>query len=576
MRTLMHIDPRRAFPRQFVPDDAAMGDWAQIEPQFRRLQNRAINSVEELEQWLVDCSELSAAIAEERTRRYIAMTVQTDDPVREAAYQEFIEQIDPKTKPQWHALEVAYLEHPSRRSLPMDRYGVLDRIVENNVSLFREENIPLETQDALLMKDYQKLTGAMTIHFRGEEMTLQQAAKFLEEPDRGLRQQVWELVTTRRLQDKEALEDLYDRMVALRTQIARNAGFENYRDYIFKRRRRFDYTTEDCLQFHAGVERAAVPLVRTILDKRRTTLGVKTLRPWDVLVDPRRRPPLRPFASIEDLVAGIEEVFRRVDPALGDQFRFMWEEKLLDLDSRKGKAPGGYQSTLHERRVPFIFANAVGRDDDVRTMLHEGGHAFHQLASREQPLIHYRNAPIEFAEVASMGMELLAAPHLDVFYKNPDDYKRSFRATLEDAVTILPWVATIDAFQHWVYTHPTHTRAQRREAWEQVFTRFSTVVDWRGYEDALGYAWHRQLHLFLSPFYYIEYGIAETGALQIWTRSRTNHREAVERYWRALWLGGSKPLPRLFEAAGARFRFDYDTLAPLTDAVAEELARIGD
>ena len=301
-----------------------------------------------------------------------------------------------------------------------------------------------------------------------------------------------------------------------------------------------------------------------------------TLRPWDTLVDPRRRPPLRPFASIDDLVTGIEEVFRRVDPALGDQFRFMWEERLLDLDSRKGKAPGGYQSTLHERRWPFIFANAVGRDDDVRTMLHEGGHAFHQLASREQQLIHYRNAPIEFAEVASMGMELLAAPHLDVFYKNPDDYKRSFRATLEDAVTILPWVATIDAFQHWVYTHPTHTRAQRREAWGQVFRRFATVVDWRGYEEALACAWHRQLHLFLSPFYYIEYGIAETGALQIWTRSRVNHREAVERYWQALWLGGSKPLPQLFEAAGARFRFDYDTLAPLMDAVAEELARIGD
>src|SRR5439155_1545823 len=291
------------------------------------------------------------------------------------------------------------------------------------------ENIPLETQDALLMKDYQKLTGAMTIVYRGEEMTLQQAAKFLEEPDRSLRQQVWELLTARRLRDKDALEDLFDRMVALRTQIARNAGFGNYRDYAFKRRRRLDYTTEDCLQFHSGVERAAVPLVRTILEERRRKLGVDTLRPWDTLVDPRRRPPLRPFASIDDLVTGIEEVFRRVDPALGDQFRF----------------------------------------------------------------------------------------------------------TLEDAVTILPWVATIDAFQHWVYTHPTHTRAQRREAWGQVFRRFATVVDWRGYEEALACAWHRQLHLFLSPFYYIEYGIAETGALQIWTRSRVNHREAVERYWQALW-----------------------------------------
>ncbi len=576
MQNLIQVDPRRAFPRQFVPEGASMGDWTQIEPLFRLLQDRPINSLEEMEQWLLDCSELSAAIAEERTRRYIAMTTQTDDPVREAAYQEFIEHIDPKTKPYWHALEVTYLNHPYRRQLPMSRYAVMDRIVENNVELFREDNIPLETQDALLMKDYQKATGAMTIEYRGNELTLQQATKFLEEPDRAVRQAVWELVTTRRLRDKEALEDLYDTMVALRTRIAANAGFDNYRDYAFKRRRRFDYTPQDCVQFHTGVERAAVPLVRTILETRARKLRVDTLRPWDTLVDPKRRPPLRPFTSTDELVAGIEEIFRRVDPSLGDQFRFMWEEQLLDLDSRKGKAPGGYQSTLHEKRWPFIFGNAVGRDDDIRLMLHEGGHAFHTMAAREQPLIHYRTTPYEFAEVASMSMELLAARHLDVFYKKPEDYRRSYRATLEDAVVILPWVATIDAFQHWVYTHPAHTREERRATWVDIYRRFSPVLDWRGYEEPLAYAWHRQLHLYLSPFYYIEYGIAETGALQIWVRSLRNHREAVERYWQALSLGGSRPLPRLFEAAGARFQFDYETLAPLMEAVAEELARIGD
>ncbi len=576
MPKLMQVDPRRAFPRQFVPAGATMGDLAQIEPLFKQLQTRPINSVEDLEQWLVDCSELSAAIGEERSKRYIAMTTQTDDPVRETAYEEFIEHIDPKVKPYWHALEVVYLHNPYRRLLRMDRYGVMDRIVENNVALFRDANIPLETQDALLRKDYQKVTGAMTIVHEGEELTLQQAAKFLEEPDRRVRQEVWELVTARRMQDKEALEDLYDKMVALRTQIAANAGFDNYRDYAFKRRRRFDYTPQDCFQFHEGVERAAVPLVRKILDERRRKLGVDTLRPWDTLVDPRRRPPLRPFSNTDELVTGIEEIFRKVDPALGDQFHFMWAEKLLDLDSRKGKAPGGYQDTLHEKRWPFIFGNAVGRDDDIRLMLHEGGHAFHTLAAREQPLIHYRSTPLEFAEVASMSMELLAARHLDVFYRNPQDYRRSYRATLEDAAAILPWVATIDAFQHWVYTHPAHTRGERQKAWVETFRRFSPVVDWTGYEEAQAFLWHRQLHLFLSPFYYIEYGIAETGALQIWVRSRSNHRDAVERYWQALSLGGSKPLPKLFEAAGAKFRFDYETLAPLMDAVAGELERIGD
>jgi len=573
---MMQVDPRRPFPRRFVPHDADMGDWAQIEPLFAQLLERPLDSVEALERWLIDCSELSGAIAEERTRRYIAMTTQTDDPVREQAYNHFVEQIDPKTKPLWHALEVRYLQHPARRLLPVDRYAVMDRIVENNVALFREENIPLETQEALLAKDYQKVTGAMTITYRGQELTLQQAAKYLEETDRSVRQQVWELVARRRLQDRGTMEEIYDRLVALRTQIARNAGFENYRDYAFKKRRRFDYTPQECFEFHDGVEQAMLPLVTRIYEARRRTLGVPTLRPWDTQVDPRGRPPLRPFTAVDELVKGCEEIFRRVDPALGDQFRFMWEERLLDLESRKGKAPGGYQSTLHERRWPFIFMNAVGRDDDLRTLLHEGGHAFHQLAAREEPLIYYRHSPLEFAEVASMGMELLAAPHLNVFYTQEADYRRSYRNTLEDAVLIFPWIATIDAFQHWVYTHPAHTPEERRRAWVEIYARFQPSLDWSGYEEARDVLWHRQLHLFTSPFYYIEYGIAQTGALQVWLHSRRDHRAAVERYWQALALGGSKPLPRLFEAAGARFRFDAATLKPLADAVAEELDRIGD
>lgn len=576
LATVMQVDPRRQFPRRFVPAQADMGEWAQIEPLFGELLRRPIASLEELERWLLDCSELSGAIAEERTKRYIAMTTQTDDPVRERAYQDFIEQVDPKTKPMWFALESAYLGNPFRKQLPMAQYAVMDRIVETDVTLFREANVPLETEDALLAKDYQKITGAMTITYRGAELTLQQAAKFLEEPQRAVRQEVWELVARRRLQDREPLEALYDKMVQLRTQVGRNAGFADYRDYIFKRRRRFDYTPQDCYQFHAGVETAVLPLVARIFEQRRSALGVPTVRPWDTQVDPLGRPPLRPFETTEQFVRGTEEIFRRIDPALGDQFGFLWEARLLDLESRKGKAPGGYQSTLHERRWPFIFMNAVGRDDDVRTLLHEGGHAFHQLASREQPLIHYRTCPYEFAEVASMGMELLAAPHLNVFYREASDYRRAYRNTLEDAVALFPWIATIDAFQHWVYTTPAHTREQRRQAWVELLRRFQPWIDWSGYEDHRDYAWHRQLHLFSTPFYYIEYGIAQVGALQVWLQSRTDHRGTVERYWRALALGGSRPLPRLFEAAGATFKFDAGTLRPLMDAAGEELDRLGE
>ncbi len=569
----MHVDPRQTFPRRFVPTNADMGDWAQIEPLFHQLLARPLTTVAELEQMLLEQSELHAAIAEERTKRYIAMTSQTDDPVREAAYLHFVEEIDPKTKPLWFALERAYLASPARQALPMHRYGVMDRTVENDVTLFREANVPLETQEALLQKAYQKLIGAMTVTFQGREQTLQQMAKYLDEPARDLRQQAWELSARRRLQDKGALEGLFDQLLALRRQIATNAGFADYRDYAFRRRRRFDYTPQDCLAFHDAVERTVLPIVRTLREKRRRLLGVDQLRPWDLQVDPRQRPPLHPFTTAQELLTGSENIFRRVDPELGAQFRFMREEQLLDLESRKGKAPGGYQSTLEERRWPFIFMNAVGRDDDVRTLLHEGGHAFHQLAARTEPLAWYREPPLEFAEVASMGMELLASRHLEAFYPRPDERHRAYRSLLEENLEIYPWIATIDAFQHWIYTHPEHTPDEREAAWVTTFNRFSTTVNWTGFEDVRAYYWHRQLHLFLEPFYYVEYGIALTGALQVWRQSREDYRGAVQRYWQALALGGSRSLPELFRAAGATFRFDAATLAPLVDSLAEELAR---
>ena len=572
---LMQVDPRRPFDRKFVPKEAVMGEWAQIEPLFAELLRRSPSSTEELEQWLLDFSELSGAISEEMALRYIAMTTQTDDPVRETAYQEFVEQIVPKFKPLVQTLETAYLQNPHRKFLPQERYAVMDRMIESNVALFREKNVPLETQQALLSKQYQKLIGAMTVTVDGAELPMPRAAKYLEEPDRGIRQQVWESMAGRRLQDKEALEELYDQLLTVRTQIAANAEFADYRAYAFQQRQRFDYTPEDCFRFHEGVEQTVLPLVGKIHAERRRLLQVETLRPWDLLVDPLNRPPLRPFSTTGELVQGTREIFTRIDPNLGEQFNFMAEENLLELESRKGKAPGGYQETLQERRWPFIFMNAAGRDADIRTLVHEGGHAFHMLAAREEPIIYYRHAPMEFCEVASMGMEMLAAPHLSVFYKNPEDCNRAVRSKLEDFVLLLPWVATIDAFQHWVYTHPSHTRDERAQAWRQIHGRFSAEVDWTGYDEQRTFLWHRQLHLFEVPFYYIEYGIALIGALQVWMRSRSNYREAVEHYWKALSLGGTRPLPELFAAAGARFRFDRDTLQPLMDAVSEELDRIG-
>jgi oligoendopeptidase F len=564
------VDLEQAFPRRFVPSGADMGRWEDVEPLFQRLLAAAPDSPAALERWLEDASEVMSVIDEERTRRYVAMTCQTDDPDREQAFLFFIEHVVPKVKPMAQALDEAYLRSPHRAALP-ERYRMLDRLVENRVALFRLENVPLETDESRLKQQYQKITGAMTVTFRGQEHTLPQMARYLDETDRPLRRDAWELVARRRLADREPIEEIFDRLLVLRERIAHNAGYADYRAYAFRHRERFDYTPEDCLRFHEAVEQTVLPVVRRLHDERAAALGVETLRPWDLQVDVLGRPPLRPFETAEQLVEGAEEIFRRVDPDLGRQFRFLRDRALLDLESRRGKAPGGYQSTMSERRVPFIFMNAVGLDDDLRTLLHEGGHAFHMLAARQDPLMEYRDAPLEFCEVASMGMELLASPHLDVFYRSPDEARRSYRELLERVVGLFPWVATIDAFQHWVYTHPAHTRDERRAAWLAALRRFMVGVDYRGYEEIEAVLWHRQLHVFLAPFYYIEYAIAQIGALQVWQQARAAQRDAVRRYREALALGGTRPLPALFAAAGAEFDFSARTLGPLMHALAAAL-----
>jgi oligoendopeptidase F len=569
------VDLQQRFPRRFVPADADMGEWGQIEPLFRRLLAAQPGSPELLERWLEDVSEVLAVIDEERARRYVAMTSQTDDPDRERAHLSYVTDILPRVKPLAHALDRAYLTSPHRAALP-SRYRVLDRIVANRVDLFRPDNVPLETEEAKLKQQYQKIAGAMTVVFRGREHTLQQMARYLHEPDRAVRREAWELVGRRRLADRAALDDLFDRLLDLRARLARGAGLSDYRAYAFRERERFDYTPEDCLRFHDAVETAVLPLVRRLHARRRRLLGIESLRPWDLAVDPRGRPPLRPFEDGAQLAAGVEDMVARVDPDLGRQFRFLREQELLDLESRKGKAPGGYQSTMNERRVPFIFMNAVGLDDDLRTLLHEGGHAFHMLAARDDPIIEYRDAPLEFCEVASMGMELLASPYLDVFYRSPADARRSYREALERVAMIFPWVATIDAFQHWLYTHPGHTREARRAAWVATLRRFVGEVDYAGYEEEEAALWQRQLHLFLVPFYYIEYAIAEIGALQVWRRARRDRADAVRRYREALALGGREPLPALFAAAGAAFDFSARTLRPVVEELEAELEAVGE
>jgi oligoendopeptidase F len=316
-----------------------------------------------------------------------------------------------------------------------------------------------------------------------------------------------------------------------------------------------------------------MPVVRELQAVRRQQLKLDTLRPWDLNVDPLNRPPLRPFEQVDRMVSSTQKIFDHLDRKMSAGFREMQDRCLLDLANRKGKAPGGYQYTLEEARLPFIFMNAVGLQRDVETILHEAGHAFHALATRDEDLHPYRSAPIEFCEVASMSMELLGNEFLEEFYAAPEA-NRARRTHLENIIGLFPWIATVDAFQHWIYTHPGHTRAERSAAWVDLMKRFGGDVHWNGHENVRANLWHRQPHIFTSPFYYVEYGIAQLGALQVWWNSRKDKPRAINDYHRALALGGSRPLPELFEAAGCRFAFDRETIKPLVTLVRGELAKL--
>ena len=561
-------------PRTFVPQNLDLGDWPQIAPLFDQLEIRATQaeSAVKLERWLLDWSELSAALDEESSRRYIAMTCHTDNADAEQAYLHFVEHVEPQLKPRQFALEQIYVAHPQFNYLPKARYQVFNRDVKNHVELFRAENVALETEEAKLCQQYQKLIGAQTVKFRGEEKTLVQMGRYLEKPDRALRHEAWDLVAKRRLQDVEKCEAIFDELIRLRTQIAKNAGFENYRDYVHRQKCRFDYTPENCFQFHDAVEKEIMPAVLEIQNDRKRQLKLEKLRPWDLAVDPQNRAPLKPFAEVGEMVSRTQKIFNHLDPELATNFQQMQDLQLLDLDNRKGKAPGGYQSTLSEARVPFIFMNAIGLQRDVETILHEAGHAFHAQATRAEDLYAYRGAPIEFCEVASMSMELLGNKFLEEFYP-ATEANRARKTHLEGIIGFFPWMATVDAFQHWIYTHANHSRAERKAAYLQLMDRFGGDVDWSGHEDARAFSWQRQLHIFLHPFYYVEYGIAQLGALQVWANSKADKAKALGDYKKSLALGGSRPLPELFAAAGCKFQFDAATIRPLIQLAGRELKK---
>jgi len=559
-------------PRQFVPSNINIGNWTTLEPLFKQLEEqiKTASSAEKLELFILNWEELSAAVSEEGSKRYIAMTCQTEDKDAEKAYLDFVEKIEPEEKKCNFLLAKKLIQHPNLKELKNQRYEVFIRDTALQVELFRSENVSLETKTAKLGQQYQKTIGGLTVQFEGKEQTLIQMSRHLEEPERKHRQKAWELVANRRLEEAEKIDVYINDLAEIRNQMSENAGFPNYRDFAHQRLGRFDYSPDDCISFQEAIEEDMVPLLRELQDERLQALGINELKPWDTATDPKGRPPLKPFEKVSDLVARSQAIFNQVDENLADWFQTMQDLGLLDLANRKGKAPGGYQCSLDESRLPFIFMNSVGVQRDVETLLHEAGHAFHAMASQNEPLHSYRHAPIEFCEVASMAMELLGSEFLEEFY-NEEEARRARIAHLEGIVFVFPWIATVDAFQHWLYLNPNHSIEERDKAWSNLIDRFGGNVDWTNYESAKAKLWHKQLHIFLHPFYYIEYGIAQLGALQVWANSKNNSSKALADYKAALALGGSRPLPKLFEHCNIRFDLSRNTVAPMADLLRKEL-----
>lgn len=561
--------------RHFVPEDFKVTTWETLEPFFKNLLERNINSKADLEQWLKDMSELEAIVSEDACWRQIKMTCDTTDKSLEEAFTYFCMEVQPKLQPYADALNKKLIQSPFTNELDKEKYFTYLRNVRKSIELFREANIPLQAELSVLQQQFGVITGAMTIEVNGQEYTLQQASKFLLEHDRNLREEVYRKIQERRSQDKTTLDDLFTKLVVLRDQVAKNAGFENYRDYKFVDLGRFDYTKEDCFQFHEAVKLHVLPLVEKIYNHKKEKLGLDVLRPWDTEAEPAHIQPLHPFKTGKELLEKSEKCFAALNPFFADCLKKMDEMGHLDLESRKGKAPGGYNCPLAESGAPFIFMNAAGQMDDVTTMVHEGGHAVHSFLAHPLELSAFKEYPMEIAEVASMSMELFTMDKWDEFFDNADDLKRAKEHQLERVITIFPWIATIDKFQHWIYENPKHTVEERTAAWIKIADEFSSnTIDYTGLESYRQISWQRQLHLFEVPFYYIEYGIAQLGAIGMWMQYKKNPQQALNNYINALSLGGTKTLPELFTAAGLQFDLSPEHIKTLMEFVNGEMDKL--
>ena len=559
--------------RTYIPQDLKI-EWNALSPIFDELLARQISNAKELELWLKDKSELEAALEEDFAWRYIKMSCDTANEKLVSDFQYFATDIEPKISPVANDLNKKFSESTFIDELEKDKFFVYVRAVKNALAIYREENIELFTQLQVSQQKYQGITGAMSVTINNEEYTLEQASNFLKDNNRAVRQNAWETIQKRRLEDKDQLNTLYNELIGMRHKVALNAGFENYRDYMFKALGRFDYSPKDCYDFADAIEKEVVPILRDHAQKRQNALGLSELKPWDMEVSTSGKPALKPFKNGQDLIDKSIECFTKIHPDLGKKLAIMKANHLFDVESRMGKAPGGYNYPLAETGAPFIFMNSANSLRDLTTMVHEGGHAIHTFLTSNLELNDFKHCPSEVAELASMSMELISMDYWDVYFDNEEDLKRAKKEQLTDVLKTLPWVAVIDQFQHWVYTNPSHNSEERETVFKQIYTRFGAgFANWTDLQIQFGNLWQKQLHLFEVPFYYIEYAIAQLGAIAVWKNFKENPDKALHQYLDALALGYTKPMNEIYETAGIKFDFSAAYVKELVCFINEELGK---
>lgn len=560
--------------RHFLAVATDINSWEALKPFYESLKAREIQSLDDLKNWLGDLSELDAAVSEHMGWLYIRMTCNTQDKTASEAYTHFVSEIQPKIAEFDDEFNRKLLGNKFKGELSSG-YQIHLASIQNQVRIFRKENIPLIAELTVKEQKYGEIAGAMTVDVHGKTLTLQQAANFLKQQDRELREEVYFKICNRRLLDREKLDELFNELLLLRDKISRNAGFDNYRDYKFVELDRFDYTPADCTDFHNSVQKQIVPIVDAMLRKRKEELKLDSLNPWDLDVDTSGKPELKPFKTGHELTEKTIECFYAIDDYFGKVVEALHSLHHLDLDSRIGKAPGGYNYPLYETGVPFIFMNSSGSMQDVVTMVHEGGHAIHSMLTHGLEFIGFKELPSEVAELASMSMELISMEHWSNYFDNEDDLRRAKREQLEGVLEALPWIACIDKFQHWLYLHPGHSTVERTNAWKEIYGSFSSpVISWSRAEQAREAIWQKQLHLFEVPFYYIEYGMAQLGAIAVWRNYKKDPKLAIQQYKDALSLGSTVSIPEVYKTAGIRFDFSENYIRELADFVKSELEKV--